>query len=62
MFGMLTNLTKAAVAATVQTPVAMLADAVTMGGALTGKDVPYTVDALGAVVKNIEQATDPKKD
>lgn len=62
MFGMLTNLTKAVVAATVQAPVAVVADTLTAGGMLTDRDQPYTLDALEAVVGNLEEATDPKKD
>lgn len=62
MLGMLTSLTKAVVAAAVETPVAVVADVVTMGGALTDRDEPYTAKALSNVVQNIEDAADPKRD
>lgn len=57
MFGMLTDLVKATVGVVIETPIALVADVVTMGGALTDKDQPYTADALEKVVKNIENAT-----
>lgn len=57
MFGMLTNLTKAVVGAVVETPVAIVADTVTLGGSLTDKDKPYTAGALGKVLSNLSQAT-----
>lgn len=60
MFGLLNSLTKAAVGV-VATPVALVADVVTMGGALTDKDQPYTAEALADILKNLENATDPDK-
>ena len=57
MFGMLSNLVKATVGVVIETPIALVADVVTMGGVLTDKDQPYTADALEKVVKNIENAT-----
>ena len=46
MFGMLSDLAKAAVGVVIETPIAVVADVVTMGGALTDKDQPYTATAL----------------
>jgi hypothetical protein len=59
MFGMLGSLTKAAVGVVVATPVAVVADVITMGGALTDKREPYTATALRDVVKNVSDATRP---
>ncbi len=58
MFGMLESLVKATVGVVVETPVAIVADIVTMGGALTDKDEPYTASAVRKVVKNVEDATE----
>ena len=57
MFGMLGDLAKAAVGLVIETPIAVVADVVTMGGVLTDKDQPYTATALEKVVKNVENAT-----
>lgn len=57
MLGMLENLTKAAVGVVIETPIAVVADVVTMGGALTDKDQPYTATALEKVMENVENAT-----
>lgn len=54
MFG---SLIKAVVGVAVETPVAILADAVTLGGALTDKNTTYTGDAVSKVVKNISNTT-----
>lgn len=62
MFNMLGSLTKAVVGVVVETPIAIAADVVTMGGALTNKDEPYTATALKKVVENVEDATDPNND
>ena len=61
MFGMLGSLTKAVVGAVVETPVAVVADVVTLGGSLNDKKEPYTATAVKKVVDNVQQATDPKK-
>lgn len=61
MFRMLVDLTKAAVGVAVKTPVAIVTDVVTMGGAMTDKDEPYTVSALKEVMHNIENATKPER-
>jgi predicted benzoate:H+ symporter BenE len=58
MFGILESLTKAALGV-VTIPVAAVADVVTMGGALTDKDEPYTASAVSDVVKNLTDAAKP---
>ena len=60
MFGMLESLAKAA-AAVVTVPVAVVADVVTLGGALTDKDQPYTADAVEDFVDNLKDATKPER-
>lgn len=60
MFGMLSNLTKAVVGVVIETPLAVVADVVTMGGQLTDKNEPYTSTAVKKVAKNISDATDPE--
>lgn len=59
MFGMLESLVKAAVGVVVQTPVAIVADLVTLGGTLSDRDESYTSQAVADVVKNIDNATKP---
>lgn len=58
MFGLF----KAAVGIAVETPMAVVADTVTLGGVLTDRDKPYTQEALEKVVENVRGTTDPKKD
>ncbi len=53
MFGMLGSLVKAAVGVVVVTPVALVADVVTLGGSMTDTKEPYTASALRDVVKNV---------
>ena len=60
MFGMLESLAKAAVGVVV-TPVAAVADIVTLGGSLTDRDTPYTAEAISDVYQNIEDAVKPSK-
>lgn len=60
MFGMLESLAKAAVAV-VTVPVAVVSDVVTLGGAPTDKDQPYTADAVGDLVDNLKDATRPDR-
>lgn len=55
MFG---NLLKAVVGVVVETPVALVADVVTMGGACTDQPKPYTAQALEKVWDNVSKATD----
>lgn len=57
MFGMLEKLTKAAVGVVVETPLAVAADVVTLGGSLTDKAKPYTATAVEKVVKNVQHST-----
>lgn len=59
MFEALGKLTKAAVGLVVETPLAVVADVVTMGGVLTDQDKPYTASALEKVVDNVQSATKP---
>lgn len=58
MFGMLESLVKAA-AAVITVPVAVAADVVTLGGALSDKDEPYTATEVSKFVKNLEDITKP---
>ncbi len=51
------NILKAVVGVIIETPVALVADVVTLGGALNDKPQPYTAEALTKVVKNIQEAT-----
>lgn len=57
---MLESLTKAVVGAVVETPMALVADVVTLGGSLTDKDEPYTTTVVGNVVQNLKNATKPE--
>ena len=60
MLGMLGSLAKAAVAV-VEIPVAVAADVVTLGGAATDQDKPYTATAVEHLVENVQNAADPRK-
>lgn len=62
MFGILGNLTKAVVGVVVETPIAIAADVVTIGGTLADKDEPYTATALKGVMQNVKNATKPDHD
>jgi hypothetical protein len=57
MFGILGSLTKAVVGVVVETPIALAADALTLGGAITDKREPYTATALKGVFKNVKDST-----
>lgn len=57
MFDMFNSLVKATVGVVVETPLAVVADVVTMGGALTDKELPYTADALEKVYENLKDST-----
>lgn len=61
MFDVLGKLTKAAIGVVVETPIAVIADVVTLGGSLTDKDKPYTATALSKVVENVQGATEKEK-
>lgn len=58
---MFKNLLKAAVGLAIETPIAMVEDVITMGGAVTGKDEPATVTALRKVARNVSESTDPRE-
>lgn len=60
MFGVLTGITKAAIGVAI-TPVAVVADLVTLGGALQDRDEPYTATVVKSVAENIGNAIDPDK-
>lgn len=45
----------------VSVPVSIAADVVTMGGAMTDKERPYTVEACADLVQNVKDMTTPKK-
>ena len=59
MFGMLASLTKAVVGVVVEAPIAIVADVITLGGALTDKAEPYSATALSKVVENVQDAAKP---
>lgn len=54
MFG---NLLKAVVGAVIETPIAVVADVVTLGGTLTDRKEAYTSEAVSKVVDNVQKAT-----
>ncbi len=56
MFGMLSKLAKATVGVVVHTPVALVADALTLGRAATDNGKPYTAQALSSVLKNVKDS------
>jgi len=60
MFGILKSAAKAA-SAIVDVPVAMVADAVTMGGVMTDRDEPYTKSATSRLMQNVSDIADPDK-
>lgn len=60
MFGFIEGLAKAAVGV-VTLPVQVVADVVTLGGALTDKDEPYTVKGVSDVMQNLQDAVTPDK-
>ena len=55
---MIGNLLKAAVGI-VTLPVDVIADVVTLGGALTDKPRPYTAEKASSIVRNLDKATKP---
>lgn len=57
MFEALGKLAKAAVGVVIETPIAVVADVVTLGGSLTDQDKPYTAKALEKVMQNVEDST-----
>ena len=58
---MLGSLLKAAVGVAVTTPASLVADAITLGGAITDKRQPYTASALQDVLRNLQDASKPKR-
>lgn len=58
MFGFLTSTIKAA-AAVVDIPVSIVADTLTVGGALTNRKSTYTASAASRFVSNVKDMTDP---
>ncbi len=60
MFGMFESLTKAVVGVA-KLPVAAVADAVTLGGSLNDREKPYTAEAVGEILDNLADATNPRR-
>jgi hypothetical protein len=58
MFGILGSLTKAAVGV-VTLPLDVVADVVTLGGAMTDRPVPYTAEKVSGIMENIADAVNP---
>lgn len=56
---MMSSLLKAAVGLVIETPIAVVADFITMGGALTDQPSPYTAQAARRIVQNVKAATEP---
>jgi hypothetical protein len=61
MFGILEDLAKAAVGVVIQAPIALVADAVTLGGTLSDRHESYTSNALEDVMRNLDNATRPER-
>lgn len=59
MFNFVSSLAKAAVGVVVETPLAIVSDVVTLGGAITDAPQPYTATALQNVAKNVGNAVKP---
>ena len=57
---MLTSILKSALVV-VEAPVAVVADVVTLGGALNDKDKSYTEEAIEAFVKNVSDVIEIDK-
>jgi hypothetical protein len=58
VFGILKSAVKAA-AVVIDLPVAIVADAATLGGTLTDRRKPYTTRAVERFVRNVEDIVDP---
>ena len=54
------SLTKAVIGVVVETPIALIADAVTLGGAINDRGEPYTATALKKIMDNVTDATEGK--
>lgn len=59
MFNIMEDLAKATVGV-VKTPVSLVADTLTLGGLLTGKDKTYIEENLSDILKNLDNATKPR--
>lgn len=59
MFGLLEDLVKVTVGV-VKLPVDIVADVATLGGTLTDKDKPYTVEGVEDIMQNLNNAVKPK--
>lgn len=59
---MFEDIAKAVVGVVIKTPAAIVADVVTLGGAMTERQETYTGEALGEVMDNIDNATRPDND
>lgn len=55
---MFSSLLKAVVGVVIETPIALAKDVLTLGGAITEQDEPYTVTSLKKVFDNVSDATD----
>lgn len=55
---MFKSLFKAVVGTVIETPISLIADIATLGGALTDEDKPYTAQALEKVMDNIKKTTE----
>lgn len=60
MLKALGSLGKAAVGLVVTTPVSLVADVITMGGACVDRREPYTATALRDVLRNVTDASKPE--
>lgn len=60
MLNLAESLLRAGVAV-VRLPVAVVADTITMGGALTDRDESYTASAAKDLVENLEDAASPRE-
>ena len=61
MFGLLGSLTKAAVGVVIETPIAIVADAVTLSGSMTDRDESYTATSMKKIMENLSDATESDK-
>lgn len=59
--GILNSLARAAVGLVIETPVALVADIITLGGAIVDQHEPYTAKALKRVARNVANATEPNR-
>lgn len=56
MFGNLVGGLVGAAVGVVTSPLAVAADALTLGGALTDKDKPYTAEQIDEILENMKKA------